>query len=118
MSDNDTAKPSSIMMLHQINRGGVICDAQLACSIGALLLERHYGTDELARQQPLAATDNGDCWRVEGAWNRDGKVEGSGPFFLTIAKFDGRITDFGRWGAYHPDPRAMSRIKGRASSDQ
>ncbi len=103
MSDN-RANPGSIMMLHKISRGGVICDAQLACAIGALLFECHYGADELAQQQPLVATDKGECWRVEGSRNRDSKAEGSGPLFLTIAKFDGRITDFGQWGPSHPLP--------------
>ena len=103
MSD-EMANPGSIMLLHKISRGGVICDAALACSIGALLFERHYGADELARQQPLMATDKGECWRVEGNWNRAGEAEGSGPLFLTIAKFDGRITDFGQWGPSHPLP--------------
>jgi hypothetical protein len=85
------------MLLHKISRGGVICDAELACAIGTLLLERHYGSVELARQQPLSATDYGNSWRVEGAWNRDHGLEGVGPFFMTIEKSDGRITDFGQW---------------------
>jgi hypothetical protein len=98
MSDDQIQTPSGIMFLHKINRGGVICDAELACAIGALLLQRHYGSDELARQEPLTAADKGDCWRVEGAHNRDYGLEADGPFFMTIAKFDGRISDFGQWG--------------------
>jgi len=84
------------MLLHRIANGGMVFDAALACAIGALLLERHYSADELARQKPLIATDNGDSWRVEGSRNRDYDQEG--PFFMTIEKFDGRITDFGCWG--------------------
>src|SRR5580704_7232010 len=99
MSDDQVQTPSSIMLLHKISCGGVICDAELACAIGALLLKRHYGSDELAQQQPLTATDNGTSWRVEGARNRDHNLQGDGPFFMTIEKFDGRITDFGQWGA-------------------
>jgi len=98
---------SSIMLFHKINRGGVVCDAELACAIGALLLQRHYGSDELARQEPLTAVDKGNSWRVEGARNRDYRIEGDGPFFMTIAKFDGRITDFGQWGP---------KIEGKSSS--
>jgi hypothetical protein len=87
------------MLLHKIARGGVVYDAELACAIGELLLRDHYGADELARQQPLSATAHGDIWRVEGSWNRDYAIEGeNGPFFMTIAKFDGGITDFGLWG--------------------
>jgi hypothetical protein len=117
MSDNNMAKSGSIMMIHKINSGGVICDADLACAIGVLLLERHYGADELARQKPLTAADKGDYWRVEGAWNRDNRLEGRGSFFLTIWKLDGRITDFGCWAAYRPDPAALARIKGSRQSD-
>jgi hypothetical protein len=80
--------------------------------VGELLLERHYGDHQLERQRPLAATDMGDHWRVEGSWNRDGQHEGFGPFFLSIAKFDGRVSDFGVLGAYHPDPAAIALIKG------
>lgn len=98
MSDDQIQTPSGIMFLHKINRGGVICDAELACAVGALLLQRHYGSDELARQEPLTAADEGNCWSVEGAHNRDYGLEEDGPFFMTIAKFDGRISDFGQWG--------------------
>ena len=69
MADDEPARPNTIMLLHKISRGGVVCEPQLACAIGALLLECHYGIEELTRQQPLTATDKGDFWRVEGSWN-------------------------------------------------
>jgi len=118
MSDDGSARPNTMMLLHKISRGGVVCDAQLACGIGALLLECHYGVEELARQQPLTATEKGDYWRVEGSWNRDNKLEGRGPFFLSIAKSDGRITDFGIWGAIHAHPDALARIRRESTSEQ
>jgi hypothetical protein len=115
MSDN-TPAPNTIMLLHKVNRGGVICDVDLACGIGALVIERHYGEDQLKRQEPLTATDKGDYWRVEGTWNRDNQHEGFSPFFMSIAKFDGRIIDFGVWAAYHPDPDALVRAKRKGRS--
>jgi|HubBroStandDraft_2_1064218.scaffolds.fasta_scaffold1600992_1 hypothetical protein len=94
------SKPShtTMMLLHKINRGGVVDDAQLACDIGTLLCKQHYGLPEATRQQPLKATDQGDSWRVEGIWNREYKLNDTGPFFMTIKKFDGQITDLGLWG--------------------
>ena len=83
-------------------RGGVVFDADLARGVGEVLLEYHYGEDELTRQRPLIVLDKDDFWRVEGSWNRDRKLEGSGPFFLSIYKYDGRIVDIGRSAILHP----------------
>lgn len=63
-------------------RGGVIYDSELAKRLGELLLEAHYGKSELDRQRPLIVEDKGDCWRLEGSWNRDRKIEGNGAFFF------------------------------------
>jgi hypothetical protein len=66
------------------------------------------------RQQPLTATDHGDSWRVEGVRNRDHSPEGDRLFF-TIDKFDGRITDFGKWGRVsEPHPTRRTRISTKA----
>jgi hypothetical protein len=88
------------MLLHKINRGGIVYDGELACKIGALLCKQHYGPHEATRQQPLTATDQGDSWRVEGMRNREYKLDDTGPFFMMIEKFDGQITDFGLWGPH------------------
>jgi hypothetical protein len=78
-------------------RGGLICTPELAVQIGEALCEAHYGKAELIRQRPLRAVDKGSCWRVEGIFNRDGNIQGSGHFFLSIEKYDGRVTDIGTW---------------------
>lgn len=79
-------------------RGGVVFDANLARAVGEALFESHYGGDELKRQLPLIIEDKEDYWRIEGSWNRDFKVDDSGPLFLSIHKYDGRVFDLGLWG--------------------
>lgn len=88
-----------LMGLH----GGLITTVELAVGIGELLCEAHYGKDGLAEQKPLFAVDNGTYWRVEGSLNRDGKVQGRGNFYLSIEKYDGRVTDIGCWMRYGPE---------------
>jgi len=94
--------PSRTLEIVKMARGGVIYDAPLAIRLGELLLEMHYGRSELDRQRPLTAEDKGDYWRVEGSWNRDRKIEGSGAFYLSVRKSDGFVTDLGIWAIVHP----------------
>ena len=91
--------------------GGVVSDADLARGLGEVLLEYHLGKDELSRQRPLVVTDKDDFWRVEGSWNRDNKLEGNGPFFLSIYKFDGRVVDIGTSMVLHPHPDVAKIIE-------
>jgi hypothetical protein len=86
-----------MVMLIQMAKGGVVFTSELARSLAESLLEAHYGSDELERQRPLLIMDNGNHWRVEGSWNRGQKIPGSGAFFLSIQKSDGRVIDLGRW---------------------
>jgi hypothetical protein len=85
-----------ILFLMQM-QGGLVCTPELAVQIAEALCEAHSGKDELARQKPFISIDKGDHWRVEGSWNRDGKLPGKGNFFLSIDKYDGRVTDIGTW---------------------
>src|SRR5260370_41762949 len=55
--------------------------------------------------------DNGDHWNIEGSWNRDRKIEGKGPFFMSVQKHDGRVTDFGLWGVIHQEASAKAAIE-------
>jgi hypothetical protein len=98
--------------------GGVIVDAEHARSLAELLLHRHWGKAELERQRPLIVEDKGDCWRVEGSWNRERKIDPAeplgvvkGPFYVTFWKYDGRVIDFGVPGLYEPDPKAVKLIE-------
>src|SRR5215469_15885916 len=100
---------SSVELINMIR--GIIPDAETAKSFGELLLERHYGQAELARQRPLIVQDKGDYWRVEGSWNRDGKVEWVGAFFLSVSKSDARVTDLGIHAIVHPHPSVRGIIE-------
>jgi hypothetical protein len=48
---------------------------------------------------------------VEGNLNHDGKIEGPGVFFVSIEKYDGRITAFGRLLPYRAHPSVVPLIK-------
>ena len=105
------ASPSSTMMqLHQMSRGGILYSAELARHLGELLLEAHYGQDELERQLPLTVEDKGDTWSLGGSWNRDRKLEGNGAFFMSVQKHDARVLDFGCWAICHPPPEVQAII--------
>jgi len=86
----------------QADEVSIVADSGLAIKIGELLCEALYG--DLARQNPLSAADKGTYWRVEGSWNRDGMMEGSAEFFLSIDKADGRVSDIGEAIRITPHP--------------
>ncbi len=106
-----TLAGEAAVFLVEITRGGVVFDSDLAVKIGEALCEGHYGKEELERQRPLSAIDNGTYWRIEGSWNRDRKIDGPAAFFLSIEKRDGRIIDIGQWFAYHAHPSVVPIIK-------
>jgi hypothetical protein len=99
-------------------RGGVVFDANVARALGEVLLEQHYGSQELARQRPLLVADKEDHWRVEGGWNRDHKLEGAGPFFLSMYKYDGRVVDIGQITVLHPHPDVTKIIEEHRPRDE
>jgi hypothetical protein len=108
MSD-DSSKPFAVasgetmLFMTKMTRGGVVFSSRIAQNIAVL---------ELARQKPLSVTDNETYWRVEGSWNQDGKSEGLGAFFVSIEKYDGRVTDFGQLYPYRAHPSVVPTIKG------
>ena len=122
-SSNPFAVASGDVMLFmtKMTRGGIVFSSDLAQKFAELLCEAHYGVQELARQKPLSVTDKETYWRVEGSWNRDGKSEGPGAFFISIDKYDGRVTDFGQSLRYRAHPSVVPKIKQhlkRKKSDQ
>jgi NTF2 fold immunity protein len=116
MSD-DSGNPFAVasgkvmVFMATMTRGGIVFSSDLAQKVAELLCEAHYGAEELARQRPFSATDKETYWRVEGSWNRDGKSEGAGAFFVSIDKYDGRVTDFGQWFPYRAHPSVVPIIK-------
>jgi hypothetical protein len=82
-----------MLLLNSLGRGGLIFSAGLAKRISEVLCDAHYG--DLSRQLPLSVVDNETCWRIDGNWNRDRKLDGPGPFFISIEKSDGRVTEIG-----------------------
>ena len=123
MSDDSSkhfAVPSGETMLFmtKMTRGGVVFSSDIARKIAELLCEAHYGGEELERQKPLSVTDNETHWRVEGSWNRDGKSKGPGAFFVSIDKYDGRVTDFGQLYPYRAHPSVVPIIKQHLKSKE
>ena len=113
----DSTKPfalvsgETMLFMTKMIRGGIIFSSDLAQNVAELLCEAHYGTEELARQKPMSVTDKDTYWRVDGSWNRDGKIEGPGAFFVSIQKYDGRVTEFGQTLPYRADPSVVPAIK-------
>ena len=89
----------------------LIRDPEIARRLGEVLLEAHYGQEEVVSQRPLIVTDKGDYWQVDGSFNRDRKTEGSGSFFMSVQKRDGRVTDIDVPYIYRPHPEAMAIIE-------
>jgi hypothetical protein len=81
------------LLLTNLARGGVVFSDNLAMKIGETLCDAHYG--DLPRQIPLHAEDRKTYWRVEGSWGQHDKIKGSGSFYVSINKYDARITDIG-----------------------
>jgi hypothetical protein len=105
------ASGEMMLSMTKMARGGVVFSGELAREFAELLCQAHYGNEELARQKPLSVSDKGNYWRVEGNWNRDGQADGPGAFFVSIEKFNGRVTDFGKLFSYHAHPSVVSSIK-------
>jgi NTF2 fold immunity protein of polymorphic toxin system component len=105
------ASGEGMLVMTQMTRGGVVLSGDLAVKLAEVLCEAHYGSEEVERQKPFNVADKGTYWRVEGSLNRDGKIDGPGAFFVSLGKYDGRVTDFGRWLPYHAHPTAVPLIK-------
>lgn len=102
---------SGMVWLTNVVRGGMVPTADVACRIAEIFLEAHYGKAQVERQRPLVAIDKGDYWRVDGNRPLTGKQEGLGPFFASIKKYDGAVTDFGIYYDYRPHPFVMPLIE-------
>lgn len=100
----DPTAPTGMLRLINMARGGVVFDVELARRLGELLLEAHYGKAQLERQQPLMVIDKGEYWQLGGSWNRDRKIAGHGAFFMSVQKFDGRVSEIGVWAIARPNP--------------
>jgi NTF2 fold immunity protein len=98
------APGEGLLFMTKLMRGGLVFSGDLAERIAELLFEAHYGKDELARQRPLLVTDKDTYWRIEGSRNRDGKVDGRAELFISIEKYNGRVTDFGGYARLRPHP--------------
>jgi hypothetical protein len=46
-----------MLLMTQMTRGGVVFSGDLALKIAEILCEAHYGSEEVARQQPFSVTD-------------------------------------------------------------
>lgn len=89
-----TYKENSNLYLQKVMRGGVIVNASdLAVHLAKVYISNLYGEDELTRQLPLSARDEGDIWVIEGSFNSGAQNEGTGPVRITLGKADGRLID-------------------------
>jgi hypothetical protein len=78
-----------------MTHGCLVSSPEMASQLGDAYLLILYGSEERDRQQPLVVSERGDCWRIEGNWNREGRQGERGWFYAIIWKYDGRLVDFG-----------------------
>ncbi len=93
LEDDRATSEACMLLLNTLGRGGLIFSPDLARKIGEAYCEAYFG--DLSRQSPLSVVDKEAYWRVEGNWNRDGKLDGPGFFYISIEKDDGRISAIG-----------------------
>jgi hypothetical protein len=77
--------------------GPLLNNEEMARTFAALILQRLYGGDELAKQQPLRVTDKGEVWVVMGSYREPGMPPDTGAWYLRIRKSDCRVEEFGHY---------------------
>ncbi len=82
--------------------GPLLNNEEMARTFAALILQRLYGGDELAKQQPLRVTDKGEAWVVTGSYQEPGMTPETGAWYFRIRKSDCRVEEFG-----HYEPREL-----------
>jgi hypothetical protein len=92
------------VLLKYLVEGGLLKDGQLARKIAALLIEHHYGADELGQQQPLNLADEGQNWLITGSAPRREDFDDRSAMVVRLSKRDGRIVNFHHIYHITPDP--------------
>jgi len=88
------------ILLKYLVEGGVLKDGELARKLATVLIEHHYGADELRQQQPLNLTDEGENWLVKGSARR--RKDDLSAMVVRLSKRDGRLINFHQ--IYHITP--------------
>ncbi len=83
--------------------GPLLNDAEIARAFAGLILRRLYGAAELAKQQPLRVTDQGEAWVVMGSYQEPGMAADTGAWRMRVRKSDCRVEELG-----HYEPRELS----------
>jgi len=89
----------------------VLKDGELARKLATVLIEHHYGADELRQQQPLNLTDEGENWLIKGSAPR--RQDDISAMVVRLNKRDGRIVNFHQ--IYHITPSRDLGPSGPAS---
>jgi len=71
----------------------LLADATIAEEFTAAICEETYGEARSQGELPWRAEDKGKTWLVRGSHNKDGAVEGIGPFRILVRKRDARVLD-------------------------
>jgi len=77
--------------------GPLLNNEEIARAFATLILQRLYGGDELAKQQPLRVTDKGEFWIVMGSYQEPGMPLDTGAWYLRVRKSDCRVEEFGHY---------------------
>lgn len=81
------------VMLHELLKGGLVNNPEIATRIAELVIANAYGQEQLDKQRPLTATEQDDRWLIEGSYNRERAQEGPGAARISISKRDAQILE-------------------------
>lgn len=77
--------------------GPLLNNEEIARTFATLILQRLYGSDELAKQQPLRVTNQGESWLVMRSYQEPGMLPDTGAWFICVRKSDCRVEKFGHY---------------------
>jgi hypothetical protein len=86
----------ALLLLNEINRGGVINSPDLARKMAELIQEDTEGSAAVERSRPYSVEDVGTAWHVKANPTAIGDWEDESPWEIIIQKRDARVLSLGR----------------------
>jgi hypothetical protein len=77
------------ILIYKASRGGIVNKPTIALKLSEIYISAAYGNEELARQLPLAATDEGNSWLIQGSAKQ--RAQQRGAVVVRIVKENGRV---------------------------
>lgn len=93
--------------------GPLLNDEEIARAFAALILQRLHGAKELAKQQPLRVTDQGESWVVMGSYQEPNMLPNTGAWSIEVRKSDCRVEKFGHYAPLEVSEEVKSLLASR-----